>query len=499
MNNSSILRAGCLSAAFSVCMLPDAVAQQLPLVYAEENTGAACAKPAIPTLDQAKAYAMLPDPFAKADGSGQIKKFSEWACRRAEMRAQIEAIEIGVKPPRPKDITATYSGGTLTVKVTGANGKSLTLTSKVVLPSGTGPFPAIIGFDTPTGSLPANVFSSRNIAQITYTTRQVTVDQQKNASDPFFQLYPELMSNGQYSAWSWGVSRLIDGLELVKDQLPIDTRRLAVTGCSRWGKGALFAGAFDERIALTLPQESGGGGVPAWRVSETLGEVEKLGATDHKWFMESMFKWAGNNVTKLPHDHHSLVAMVAPRALYIIGNGATNYVWLAEQSAFVSSRAGEEVYKALGIPDRFGFSHSGHTHCQFPENQAAELNAFVDKFLLGKTAATTGISTNPFASVDYNKWISAWKGQTITPDVTGIDGSRAAENGLRIVAGPLHPGVTIEVRGRFAYEVLNHLGRRMESGEAVDRKTLHRTPPSGIYFIKVTQNRTTRLAKFIRT
>lgn len=499
MDNSSILRAGWLSAAFSISMLPDAAAQQLPLVYAEENTGAACAKPAIPTVDQAKAYAMLPDPFAKADGSGQIKKFSEWACRRAEMKAQIEGIEIGVKPPRPTNITATYSGGTLTVIVTGTNGKSLTLTSKIVLPTGTGPFPAVIGFDGSTGSLPANVFSSRNIAQIPFTTRQVTIDQQKNSSDPFFQLYPELMSNGQYSAWSWGVSRLIDGLELVKAQLPIDTRRLAVTGCSRWGKGALFAGAFDERIALTLPQEAGGGGVAAWRVSETIGEVEKLGATDHKWFMESMFKWAGANVPKLPHDHHSLVAMVAPRALYIIANGATNYVWLAEQSGYVSSRAGEEVYKALGIPDRFGFSHSGHTHCGFPENQAAELNAFVDKFLLGKTANTTGISTNPFASVDYNKWITAWKGQTITPDVTGIDETLAPASGLRIVAGPVHPGVTIEARGRFSYEVLDPLGQRMESGEAVDRKTLHRKPPSGIYFIKVTQNRTSRLVKLIQT
>jgi hypothetical protein len=191
--------------------------------------------------------------------------------------------------------------------------------------------------------------------------------------------------------------------------------------------------------------------------------------------------------------------MVAPRALYIIANGATNYVWLAEQSGYVSSRAGEEVYKALGIPDRFGFSHSGHTHCGFPENQAAELNAFVDKFLLGKTANTTGISTNPFASVDYNKWISAWKGQTISPDVTGIEAPRMAESGLRIVAGSVNPGVTIEARGRFAYEVLNHLGQRMESGEAVDRKTLNRNPPSGIYFIKVTQNRISRLVKFIQT
>jgi len=256
VNGKSVTKPVWINAVFVGCMLLDAAAQQLPLVYADENTGAVCPAPKVPTVDEAKAYAMLPDPFAKADGSGQIKKFSEWGCRRAEIKAQIETIEIGRKPPRPKDITATYSDGTLTVKVTESNGKSLTLTSKITLPSGTGPFPAVIGFDGPAGSLPANVFSSRNIAQIPFTTRQVTVDGQKSASDPFFQLYPDLTANGQFSAWAWGVSRLIDGLELAKAQLPIDTKHLAVTGCSRWGKGALFAGAFDERIALTLPEDA---------------------------------------------------------------------------------------------------------------------------------------------------------------------------------------------------------------------------------------------------
>lgn len=503
MNNSAIplvvFRRILIRLVFGGGLLTDATAQQLPLVYAEENTGAACPALAVPAVDKATATAMLPDPFAKADGSGRIKKFGEWACRRAEMKAQIESIEIGAKPPRPKDITATYSGGSLSVKVTAANGKSLTLTSKVTLPTGAGPFPAIIGFDGPSGSLPAAVFTSRSIAQIAFTTKQVTVDGQKSASDPFFQLYPDLASNGQFSAWSWGVSRLIDGLELVKDQLPIDIKHLAVTGCSRWGKGALFAAAFDERIALALPQESGGGGVPSWRVSETLGNVEKLGATDHRWFMESMFKWAGANVAKLPHDHHELVAMIAPRAVFIIGNGPLDYEWLAEQSAYVSSRAAEEVYKALGIPDRFGFSHSGHSHCVFPDNQAAELNAFVDKFLLGKTANTTGVSTNPFSNVDYGKWISAWKGQTIGADITGIGAVPASGSGVRIFTGRFGSEIILAADGPFAYEVLNRLGQRMESGQGVDRVALARIPPPGLYLVKVIRDGVTRSVKFIKS
>jgi hypothetical protein len=383
---------------------------QTPLVYEVENTGANCRKPALLPLDQLKAYDRLPDPFAWADGHGRIKSFKDWKCRRAEIIAEIEHYEIGVKPPRPSNITADYSNGILTVTVV-ENGKTLTLTSKFSVPAGPGPFPAMIGMLRGTGSLPVNVFNSRNILQIPFNHDQVTKYSGKSESDPFFQLYPDLIGNGQYSAWAWGVSRLIDGLEIVqkKKQLNVDLRHIGVTGCSYAGKMALFAGALDERIALTIPQESGGGGGAAWRVSETLGKVETLGATNHSWFMESMFQFAGPNVAKLPFDHHELLALVAPRALLVLANGATTYVWLAEESGYVSSRACENVYRILGIPDRFGFSHSSHNHCMLPDEQLPELEAFVDKFLMGKETNTTGISKNPFPDTDYNKWISDWK------------------------------------------------------------------------------------------
>ena len=389
---------------------------QIPLVYNVENTGSACTKPALPTLANLKAYANLPDPFAWANGSGRIGSFADWECRRNEIKAQIENYEIGARPPKPANISATWAAGTstLTVKVTEGT-QTLTLTSKIVLPSGAGPFPAIIGMNSPTGSLPATVFSSRNIAQITYNHDQVTTYNNKSANDPFYKLYPNLAANGQYCAWAWGVSRIIDGLELVQAQLPIDLKHIGVTGCSYAGKMALFSGALDERIALTIPEESGGGGSAAWRVSETLGAVEKLGATNNQWFMQSMFQFAGANVPKLPHDHHELLAMVAPRALLVIGNGATDYVWLAEEASYVSCRAAEDVYKTLGISDRFGFSQvGGHAHCSFPASQNPELTAFVDKFLLGKTTTnTSGIAKNPFPNTDYNKWISAWKGYVL--------------------------------------------------------------------------------------
>jgi hypothetical protein len=473
-------------------------AQDLPLVYSSENTGEACTKPKIPTLAEAKAYAMLPDPFKMVSGT-RITKFSEWACRRAEMKAQIEGLEIGVKPPKPKDVKATFSGGTLTVTITGDNGKSITLTSKMTIPtSGTGPYPVIIGFDSPTGSLPAAAFSSRNIATMTFTTSQVSKDGTRSATNPFNVIYPDLVANGQYSAWSWGVSRLIDGLELTQEQTKIDLKHIAVSGCSRWGKGALFAAAFDERIALSLPQEAGGGGTAAWRVSETIGEVEKLGATDKNWFMQSMFSWAGSNVPKLPHDHHFLLAMIAPRAVFVIANGAKDYVWLAEESGYVSSRAGEETFKALGIPDRLGFSHSGHTHCGFPANQQEQLYAFLDKFMLGKTATTTGISTNPFASTDYNKWIADWKGQAITKDAaTSMASAYRHGKGMRAFANGHRNGITLEAPGSFTYQWLNHMGQVLESGMGAGKISLKGQYQPGVYLARLSHRHESTVIKFI--
>ena len=387
-------------------------AQTLPLVYNIENTGTNWPVPAMPLFSELPAIQSLPDPFLWADGRGRVSNFSDWRYRRAEINAQIQNYEIGKKPIRPDTITASYSGGVLTVIVT-VNGKTLKLTSQVILPSGTGPFPAVIGMNSPSGSIPSSIFSSRNIAQITFNHDQVTTyansftGSSPSLSDPYFKLYPafNLDNTGQYSAWAWGVSRIIDGLELVQGVLPIDTKHLAVTGCSYAGKMALFAGAFDERIALTIAQESGGGGATSWRYSgtETNGTVEGLQQTDHNWFMEAMFQF-GSNVSKLPEDHHELMAMCAPRALLVTAN--PDYTWLSNPSCYVCSKACQQVYSALGIADRFGFSIiGGHSHCAVPTSQIPEIEAFVEKFLLGNTAANTNIATTLY-SISLSPWIT---------------------------------------------------------------------------------------------
>ncbi len=382
------------------------VPMELPLVYPLEETRPDCPAPPLPAFEELPEIIPLTDPFLWSDGSGRIQNFGEWGCRRAEIKAEFEEYEIGPKPPRPENITATYAGGVLTVNIT-ENGETLTLTSAILLPQGEGPFPAIIGMGSDTGSLPSDIFSSRGIVRIPFNFGQVMAHTQVRGEEPINRLYPDLTYMGAYCAWSWGVSRLIDGLELVQEQLPVDLERIGVTGCSFAGKMALWAGAFDERIALTIAQEPGGGGAAAWRVSELLPGVETLGATNHAWFMESMFRFSGSSVSRLPMDHHELMAMVMPRALLVLGN--PDYTWLAEESGYVSSRAAREVWKAFGIGDRMGFSIvAGHSHCSLPESQRPEVEAFVDKFLMGIQDVDTNVVIHPFEEVNYGRWTAWW-------------------------------------------------------------------------------------------
>jgi hypothetical protein len=359
--------------------------------------------------------------------------FNDWKCRRAEIFAQIQQYEIG---PKPEDVSvaAAYANGVLNVVVTRTNGRALTLNCQVAVPSGPSPlpnglYPAIIGMALApgggTGSLPSDIFS--NCLQITYLHNQVTVyaagQQIAHTNDPFYLMYPELndSNSGQYAAWAWGVSRVIDGLFQVSTQLanslPIDLQHIAVTGCSYAGKMALFSGAMDERVALTIPQESGGGGCNSWRYNyavEPGGSVEDIDDTDYSWFADQLRNvFGGANVFRLPEDHHELMAMCLPRALYCTAN--PDYTWLGNPSHYVCGMACKRIYDTFGIGDRFGFSVlGGHSHCTFPDGQRSELLYFVNKFLYGQTNLSQVITTHPAdydSTIDYEAW-SHWWGTT---------------------------------------------------------------------------------------
>ncbi|HLX68280.1 MAG TPA: DUF4082 domain-containing protein [Verrucomicrobiae bacterium] len=393
-----------------------------PFVYNVENTGTNFTVTNLPTLSNLPLVQPLPDPFmwlssyTNGTFNSRSTNFVDWEQHRNEIAALIQNYEIGTKPTvNPSQITASYTNGTLTVKVTvGTN--TLTLTCPVTLPSGSGPFPVCIGMDSPYGSLPSSMFTGRNIAGITYSESQVSTYGNPQTSNPYYKLYPNLnpSNTGQYSAWAWGVSRVIDGLYKLNGALgtnQIDLNHIAVTGCSYAGKLALFSGAFDERIALTIAQESGGGGANSWRYNHTQpsGSVEDIDNTDYNWFEDSMTQFSGNTVSYLPDDHHELDAMVAPRALYVTGN--TDYTWLGNPSCYVCSKAAQQIFNTLGIPDRFGFNvDGGHSHCAFPNDQTNDLAYFLNKFMSGNTNLSSVVATYPgsYAGITYGRWTAWW-------------------------------------------------------------------------------------------
>ena len=369
---------------------------QIPLVYQVENTGNHFPAPVLPAISDLPIVKELPNPLAWSDGSGTVTQFGEWAQRRSEIAAEIQHYGIGTKPEvSPEAVRARMDGDTLIVDVT-VGGQTLTLRSAIHYPeTGQPPYALMIG--TSMLSLPKPLFENRPIATMTFHEAQVNDYSQwrphkERGEHNFDRLYPELKDNGAYSEWAWGMSRLLDGLQqLGAEQTKIDMSRIGVTGCSYAGKMALFCGAFDERIALTIAQEPGGGGAAAWRISHQMDSVECLEKTDYHWFLESMrTNFSGDGVYRMPYDHHELCAMVCPRALLVLGN--PDYKWLADGSAVVSLRAARKVWERFGIEERMGYSIVGnHPHCLLPESQYPEVEAFIDKFLLGKNTDTKSI------------------------------------------------------------------------------------------------------------
>lgn len=373
-----------------------AYCQQPPFVYQQEHTGSHFAAPAMLDYDQLPEQRELPDPLAWSNGQGYVANFSEWAKRRSEIAAEIQHYGIGKKPAvDKKNVKARMDGDTLIVDVT-VNGETLTLRSTINYPkTGKAPYALMIG--TSMLSLPKPLFENRPIATMTFHEAQVNDYSQwrphkERGEHNFDRLYPELKDNGAYSEWAWGLSRLIDGLQLLGEKkTKIDTKRIGVAGCSYAGKMALYCGAFDERIALTIAQEPGGGGAAAWRISHQMDSVECLEKTDYHWFLESMrTTFSGDSVYRMPYDHHELCAMVCPRALLILGN--PDYKWLADKATLASAKAARKVWQKFGIEERMGYSIvGGHPHCMLPENQYPEVEAFLDRFLLGKDVPTANI------------------------------------------------------------------------------------------------------------
>jgi len=155
---------------------------------------------------------------------------------------------------------------------------------------------------------------------------------------------------GSLRAWAWGASRAIDYLETDK---AVDKTKIAMEGLSRFGKAALVAMAYEPRIAIGFIGSSGAGGGKILR--RTFGEqVENLASSgEYHWFAGNFIKYAGPlTPNDLPVDAHELVALCAPRPVFIsVGSPKVEGNWIDAKGLFLAGVHAGPVYRLLGKKD----------------------------------------------------------------------------------------------------------------------------------------------------
>jgi hypothetical protein len=315
----------------------------------------------------------LPDPLRTAKGV-TVRTAAAWPARRNEIRELFREHVYGRSPGAPERLrfdvlekNASAMDGAATLErvavVSTQAGREHRFELTLFLPNhvkGGAPLFLLLNNRPATntdparreksGFWPAEQLISRGYGIAALQVGELAPDDKDHYRDGVIQLFEGTSSGTRppsawaaLAAWAWGASRAMD--YFVRHP-GVNSKRVAVVGHSRGGKAALWAGAEDERFAMVVSNESGEGGAALSR--RNYGEtVARITEVFPHWFARNYAGFAGREAS-LPVDHHMLLALAAPRALYVAS--ADEDLWSDPRGEFLSLAMSSPVFALWGDP-----------------------------------------------------------------------------------------------------------------------------------------------------
>jgi hypothetical protein len=314
----------------------------------------------------------LPDPLAGRGGT--VRSRNDWPARRAEIVELFREHVYGRSPGRPERLrfdvveeNARALSGAATLKRIGVistqDDRDHRFELTLFLPNARrDPAPVFLLLNNrpasntdPTrqeksGFWPVEDLIARGYGIAALQVSELAADDKDRFRDGVIRLFEGTASGprardawGALAAWAWGASRAMD---YFATDARVDAAHVAVVGHSRGGKAALWAGAEDERFAMVVSNESGEGGAALSR--REFGEtVARITETFPHWFAQNYASYAGR-VAALPVDQHMLVALSAPRAIYVAS--ADEDLWSDPRGEFLAQVHASPVFALWGDP-----------------------------------------------------------------------------------------------------------------------------------------------------